>query len=197
MPLERGDLDVARPNLRNVGWGIHPTAADELCATLDRLTDTTNIAYPTISGTLLLAGGAVQRAGQRYRGIAFQLGTAVSSVTTNRWFCVVDQNLTVLAKTADQGAVETTANQLLALDFATAYQAAFTGGIYLGIVNVSTNLPDIRGVTGSFSVGTYIATPKIVGASTAGLVAPATLGATATAITGGNSLPVAFLTAPA
>jgi hypothetical protein len=198
MALERGDIDVLLGTAREQLWR-HPSQslAQPLAHTLPRSVLTTNVAAATTglaSGTLLLAGGAVLVPDQRVNGITVQFGTAVSSVTTNRWFCIVDQSLNVLAKTVDQGAVETTANQLLNLAITGGYLPPRLLPVYFGIVNVSTNQPDLRAASASFSVGTYAAAPALAGTSTAGLTNPASLGATAAAISAVNAMPVIFAT---
>lgn len=194
MPIERGDRELVRGmELRDRLW--KPDAAiNPEGQTYSRRDQVVNVANPFVSGTLLVAGGAVALGGVKISGITVSMGTAVSTVTTNRWFCLIDRNLNVLAKTVDQGAVETTANQMLNLVITNGFTPADDIAVYIGMVNVGTTGPDVRAKNGSYSVGGGAANPPIAGTSTTGLTNPASLGATAAAITAGNIQLYAHLT---
>jgi hypothetical protein len=138
------------------------------------------------SGTLYLAGGMVLEAGDAIAALNFFGNASLVVTPTNQWACVVDQNLNVLAKSADNTtgtAWTVTTFSKQTFTFANPFIAPATMGIYCGLVVVATS-----GFTGAAGVsygGQTISNepPVLAGISTTGLTTPGSLGTTAAAIT--------------
>lgn len=121
-----------------------------------------------------------------------QRGRAISSITfvsagqaavtpTNQWFCLVDQSLNVLAKTADDTSTAWSTNAPKTLAISGGYTPTTDLAVYLGIVVAAGTVPTLIAVGVSTTVGGL--TPMISATSTTGLTNPASLGATAGALT--------------
>lgn len=156
----------------------------------------TNVAAPAASGELYVVSGLVVIKGKPVTGIAFRIGSTPQSVGTNFWYALVDMNLNVLAKTAQDTTASggTVANTTRRLDFATPYQPTTTQEVYAGIVSVGTIATTIGlNTSASVSGGLNSGSNRIAGRSTAALTDPASLGATIVAPATGNLIPLAFL----
>lgn len=144
------------------------------------------------SGRLQLAGGLVIPAGATVSAISFVSGTQAAETPTNQWFCLVDVNLNVLAKTADATNAAWAANTVKTLTLATPYTAPREMPVYAGLMVAAGTVPDLRGVTSATATTAIV--PILAASSTTGLTTPASLGATAGALTAVGVLPFAYLT---
>jgi hypothetical protein len=135
---------------------------------------------------LRLAGGTVLPGGRAVTSVSVRSGTTALSAGTNQWFCLIDQSLNVLAKTVDDTSVAWAANAAKTLNLSSVYTPANTIAAYVGVVVVATTPPSLLRTGGGANGNTLDQTPKMGGTSTAGLTNPASLGATAGAISGGD-----------
>lgn len=143
------------------------------------------------SGVLQLVGGLVIPAGTAVTSITFVSGTQAAASLTNQWFCLVDTSLNVLAKTADVTSAAWAANTAKTLTLSAPYTPSADKAVYAGLVVAGTTMPDLRGIaTGAATNGIA---PILAGASTTGLTNPASLGATAGAITASGVLSFCYL----
>lgn len=167
-----------------------PTAA-VLCNT-DRTSATVaNNTGLLTSGRLQLAGGFVIPAGTTITTVSFMSGTAAAATPTNQWACLVGIDRTVLVKSADVTTAAWAANTVKTFTLATPYTPTTDTPVYAGLVVVAGTVPDLRGVNGSSAVNDIA--PVIAGHSTTGLTDPASLGATAGAITSSAVNPFCYL----
>lgn len=134
------------------------------------------------SGTLYLFGGPVLPAGRSVSSISFYCA-AGPATPTNIWFCLVDQSLNVLAKTADNGAGAWASNSILTLAISGGYTPSSDMGAYLGIVQAAASPASLR-VVATPQANLVSLSPPYSATSTTGLTNPASLGATAGALTG-------------
>lgn len=132
------------------------------------------------TGTLVLMGGIVIPNGVPVASISFISSTTALSVGTHQWFCLVDRSLNVLRKTTNDTSTAWAANTVKTLNLSSSYTPSSDIEVYLGIVQVATTPATVWGVTGSGTVNTVGG--AIAGRSTAGLTDPASLGATAAAL---------------
>jgi hypothetical protein len=174
---------------RTGGWA--PTGA--IAENAPRILADTTISLT--SGTLRLAGGLVLPGGTQISNISFHSGATAGATLTNQWFCLVDQSLNVLAKTADDTSTAWGARAVKTLALSSPYTPANDIAVYVGILVAATTTPNIQGVTnGQGNSGdVQFKTPSWGGTSTTGLTNPASLGATAAAITAATSLPYAYV----
>ena len=136
------------------------------------------------SGRLHLAGGVVLRAGVQYSSISVITGGTAAGTPLNQWMCLVDTSLNVLAKTTDDTTTAWATNTRKTLNLSTPYTPAADTPVYVGLVVVATTLPTMRGVVaGSAAMVTAHGAPYAAATSTTALTNPATLGATAAALT--------------
>lgn len=144
-----------------------------------------------VSGTLHLHGGAILTGGKACTTISYLAGGTGATGPTHIWGCLVDQALNVLAKTNDDTG-SWSGNTTKQLTFSSVYTPPHDIAVYFGLVVVGSGMPTLLAAL----PGTVVAspTPIICGASTTGLVAPATLGATAGAITADTLLAYGYLT---
>lgn len=150
-----------------------------------------NVTGVLTSGRLFLAGGAVLPAGVPVTSITFLSGNAAIATPTNQWFCLVDQNLNVLAKTVDDTTGAWSTNAPKTLNLSSVYTPTVDTPVYLGIMIAATTVPDLR--CANASNVPYQQAPIVCGGSTTGLTNPASLGATAGAITAANANPYAWV----
>lgn len=143
-----------------------------------------------VSGRLQVAGGFLLLAGVTYTSLSFMANTAVVS-PLNQWFCLVDQSRNVIVKTVDDTTTAWGANTIKTLAFSAPYTPVANIAVYGGIVVVATTPPQLDGVTVNAAV--MALTPIITGSSTTGLTNPASLGATAAAITSSTIHPWCYL----
>ena len=136
-------------------------------------------------GCIIPAGTVVSR-------IGFISGTTPAGVPTNQFFCIVDAlTRNVLAKTADDGATAWAANALKELVLSTPLTVLDDTAVYLGVSVAATTPPSLAGAV-PFNTAVSTLAPIMCGASTAGLTTPASLGATAAAVTAGQILAYAY-----
>lgn len=162
-----------------------PTGAfAETCSRFQRVT-----AIPITSGRLSLNGGIVVPAGKTVTSITFVTANGAAASLTNQWFCLVDQNLNVLAKTADDGTTAWAASTPKTLALTTPWTPSVATPVYLGLVIVASTMPTMEGVeAASAGSGAAGLAPFTSGNSTASLTGPSTLGATAAAVSYSNAL---------
>lgn len=163
-----------------------PTGAK--AATMSRGRSSGSSLTPT-SGRLCLTGLTVPRG--TISSISFLSGGTPAATPTNQWFCLVDQNLNVLAKTVDNTTTAWAANTVKTLALSALYEVVTDMQVYVGIVVVAGTMPSLN-ATASSSITTGLA-PVFSGNSTTGLTNPASLGATAAAISGNSAIPYAYL----
>ncbi len=169
------------------GWNPTSIQAHEGASTFERNRTFSNTSALT-SGTLQLCGGAIMRPKQLVSSVSFVSASTAAVAPTAQWFCIVRQrDLAVLAKTADDTNVAWPTFTLKTLAIATPITVEEWTPVYLGIVVVAGTPINLHGNIPS-GASPAIATPKLCGASTAGLTTPGTLGATADAITANQIL---------
>lgn len=179
--------------LRSGGWmptgAIDHTIADRIVAG----------ALTPVSGTLYLAGGVVIPAGRTVSTVSF-LSSTGATTPANQWFCIVDQARSVLATTIDDLTAAWGANTVKTLALATALGGSTPGGaytpandieVYLGVCQVAATPAILRST--STQTGAASIAPINVGASTTGLTTPASLGATAGAMTASTAIPYGWV----
>jgi hypothetical protein len=103
----------------------------------------------------------------------------------------VDQSLNVLAKTADDTTTAWNLNTTKTLAISGGYTPTTDLPVYLGIMVAATTVPTLVQVGISTVIGGL--TPMIAATSTTGLTTPASLGATAGALTALNGLAYAYV----
>jgi hypothetical protein len=135
------------------------------------------------SGRLSLAGNIVLESGVTITSIAFCTGSGALSAITNQWFCLVDQSLNVLARTVDDGATAWGANTIKSLALSSPYTPGSDIAVYCGIVVVATGVGNLTGRSSAPVSALNAVAPRMSGSSTTGLTDPASLGATAGAMT--------------
>lgn len=174
--------------LRSERWAPTGSIADNA----DRIGSTfVNNTGLLTSGRLQLAGGLVIPAGATVTNISFMSGTQAAATPTAQWFCLLDQNRNVLAKTADATNTAWAANTVKTLALATPYTPTSDMPVYAGIVVVAGTAPDLIGVIGNAVLAAVA--PVLAGYSTTGLTNPASLGATGAAITAVAVNPFCYL----
>lgn len=139
------------------------------------------------SGSTLLTSGTLRVvaigliAGEVVTTIGTVSADAASS-PTNQWACLLDRDLNVLAKSTDRTTEAWGATTYKGFDGGTFPFTVTTSGLYyLGLVVVATTPPTLRIATNT--TGLTAIAPITVGNSTTGLTNPASLGATAAALT--------------
>ncbi len=202
--LRNNDVQTGIPYLAGSGAasGItRTTAVDRLTAWLpsgaiqstfpaDR-TSAFASAGPLSSGRLTLAGGVVLPAGQTVSTITFFSGGTPLASGTNQWFCLVDQSLNVLAKTADDTSTAWAGNAAKTLTISGGYTPATDIAVYVGINVTATTVPTLQCIGVPSLIGGI--TPMIAATSTTGLTNPASLGSTAGSLTALANLAYAYV----
>lgn len=136
------------------------------------------------SGILRLGGWEMLAPGIPVNGIVIPSGSTAATTPTNQWFCLVRvSDRVVLAKTADDTTTAWAAGQNKSLAFAAPYVPTAYELVYKGVLVVATAVPTLVGWSVNVSVMTI--PPIACGNSTTSLTDPASLGATAAAITPG------------
>lgn len=177
-------IDSVRERVRELEDAVvvpptDPWAVGGVIENIDRLRGAANTAVLS-SGRLSLAGGFVIPAGQPILGIRFFSATTPANAPTHQWFALVDQLRNVLVKTADGTTGAWASNDDKSLLFAAPYIPDDEIAVYAGIVVVATTVPSMLALTHATSRNQD--TPIMAGSSTTGLTDPASLGATAGAI---------------
>lgn len=167
-----------------------PTGAIQSTIPGDR-TASSGAAGLLTSGRLTLAGGVVLPRSRLISSITFVAAGTGAGTPTNQWFCLVDQSLNVLAKTVDDTTTAWAANAAKTLSIAGGYTPATDKAVYLGIVVAAATVPTLTQISIATPVGGL--TPMIAATSTTGLTNPASLGATAGALTALAGLPYAYV----
>lgn len=144
-----------------------------------------------VSGRLTLAGGIVLPANRTISQISFLSAGTAAVTPTNQWFCLVDQSLNVLAKTADATTAAWGADALRSFSISGGYTPVVDIPVYLGIVVVAGTVPTLRqvGIT-SLATGKV---PILAATADTGLTNPASLGATTGALTALPNLAFAYV----
>lgn len=136
------------------------------------------------SGTLYLTAIALA-GGLSVSTITFFTSTTPVGTPTHQWFCLLDSSLNVLAKTADDTTTAWGSSTAKTLTISGGpYVTTRSGLYYVGVLVTATTPPGLMGLTDTDSNADALA-PAICGTSTTGLTDPASLGATAAAITAG------------
>lgn len=175
--------------LRNQAW--MPSGAISETFPRDNRGDT---AVVTSTGLLYLAGGLLIPANQTVTNVTFVSSGTAAGTPTHWWFCLVDQALNVLAKTADQTTTAWAANTAKTLALSAPYTPTVDTPVYAGfLMTATTVISMVASVTSAGGTGHTALTPTLMGQSTGGLTTPASLGATAGSITAISDLPYAYL----
>lgn len=171
------DQAVAR-RVRNQAW--MPSAA--ICETFPR--DNRGDACTVSStGVLYLCGGLLIPAGVTVTNCTFISSSTAAGTPTNWWFVLVDQALNVLRKTADQTTTAWAANTVKTLAYATTFTPSVDTPVYAGYMVKATVVPSFVGSVVSAGGSAHAAlAPMLSGQSTSALTTPASLGATAAAM---------------
>lgn len=139
------------------------------------------------TGMLNLAGGLLVPAGVTVTNITFVSSSTGAGTPTHWWFCLVDAALNVLAKTTDQTTTAWATNTAKTLALTAPYTPTVDTPVYAGFLMTATTVITFVGsVVSAGGTGHTSLTPKLGGQSTSGLTTPASLGATAGAITAGD-----------
>lgn len=146
----------------------------------------TNIGF-LASGRLTLVALKPLPGGVTINSVTFVSGTTAVVTPSNQWFCLVDQSLNVLAKTVDDTTTAWAANSVKTLALSAAYTPTNDTAVYAGIVVVAATVPTLVGLQLAGGSNIVLQAPKMSGNSTAALTNPASLGATANAISGGEN----------
>lgn len=141
-----------------------------------------NTSRTLTSGRLELTGCLRLRAGVAINTISVSSADVALVSGTNQWFCLVDTSLNVLKKTADDTSTAWAAHTIKTLTLSSAYTPVSDIDVYLGIVVVAATPPTIA--SNVFKAGPQSVLPFVAATSTTGLTNPASLGATAAALTG-------------
>jgi hypothetical protein len=151
---------------------------------------------PLSTGRLHLCGGAVIPGGATCSNITFVSATTALAAGTNQWFCLVNAaTLAVLAKTADDTSTAWSANTAKTLALSATYTPAESVAVYIGIMVAAGTVPTLLSASTASANGAVASiAPIIAGSSTTGLTTPASLGATAGAISGTNINAYAYIT---
>lgn len=168
-------------NLARTGGWLPTGAIDE---TFPRKDGTA--ALTLVSGRLALGGGIVIPAGRTVTSITLVSQTTALSVGSNQWFCLVDKSMNVLRKTADDTSTAWGASTAKTLTLSSTYTPTAAIEVYVGVVVVATTPPTLVRDTGQ-AAGVAALTPWLSGPSTTGLTNPASLGATAAALTAADN----------
>lgn len=144
------------------------------------------------SGRLSLFGGLVIPAGRAINSITFVSSTTAAGTPTNQWFCLVDQALNVLMKTADDTTTAWLASATKTLTLSAPYTPAAEISVFAGIMVAATTVPTLAGVSAMAAMNAIA--PQINIVSTASLTNPASLGATASSGAAGGQLPYCYIT---
>lgn len=146
------------------------------------------------TGRLHLSGGCIIPAYQAITNVSFMSGGTGAGTPTNWWFCLVDQALNVLATTADQTSTAWATETLKTVALTSPYTPTVVKPVYAGIMVKATTVPTLYGSdTGASGSGAANLSPPISGLSTSSLTTPASLGATAGALST-SELAYAYLT---
>lgn len=144
--------------------------------------------YVEIGGKSILTSGTLQ-----LTAVALEAGDVVNTITlcsagtalatgSNQWFCLIRQSdMAVLGKTSDDTSTAWAANTRKALNLASPVTITTDGMYYVGCLVVATTVPQLMGTTTIGQIASQA--PIISGSSTTGLTNPASLGATAAAVT--------------
>lgn len=147
----------------------------------------TGIASTSVLNSGVLRVGAMQMlpAGATVTNIVVAGGTVAAISPTNQWFSIIRvSDRSVLAKTVDDTTTAWGASTNKSLALSAPFTPTADELVYIGLVVAAGTVPTLMGWTIPASV-TAIA-PVTCGNSTSGLTDPASLGATAGAITAGQ-----------
>jgi len=138
------------------------------------------------SGTLRLMGGCVLQAGVAITSMTLE-SVAAAVTPTHVWGCLVRlSDLAVLVKTNDDTGAWAAASPKT-LTFSAPYTPGADTVAYVGIVQVAATPATVAGW--GPQIGLSSLAPIMAGNSTTGLTDPASLGATAAALTGSGGAP--------
>lgn len=134
---------------------------------------------PLVSGQLILSGGFVIPAGATVNTITVFSGSTAAVAPTNQWIALLDQNLTVLRKSADKTSEAWPSLTYKTFTLSSPLSVSVDTAVYASIVVVAGTPNSLRGCNTSGSISSAL--PRLSGSSTTGLTNPASLGATAAA----------------
>lgn len=161
--------------------------------TLTRADAVSNTAAP-VSGTLLLAGGAVLPKGKTITRVGFVAGTTAGGTLTHQVFSVYRADTkALLGVTGDDVATAWAANAVKELVLATPVTPTEDIPVYFGLLVTATTVPTLAGAIAQ-SAALNALTPVIAATADAGLAGtPASVPAVAGALTGVVGTPYAYV----
>jgi hypothetical protein len=121
------------------------------------------------SGGLFLTAVPMKR-GEKITTLTFVVAAAPTA-QTNLWLALYDRNLNLLGVTNDMTTTAPIAGGTVTGTLATPYVTKYEGLYYVGIVQVATTVSTVRG---NQTTSNLNYTPRLSGASTAGLTTPGT-----------------------
>jgi hypothetical protein len=87
-------------------------------------------------------------AGESVGHVGFVTTTTAGATMTHWWACLVDQNYTVQAVSADQTSGAIAASTWFSLAMGTAYTTTYSGIYYLGLMIAASTIPTLCGTSG-------------------------------------------------
>ncbi len=175
-PTAGGGAPVLRTEPQRL-WAPTGTIAENFSRVLG-LANATGVA----SGTLRLSGGMVLPSGVPINNITMSSATTAAGTPTNQWFCLVRaSDLAVLAKTVDDTTAAWVGSTVKTLALSATYTPTEDTPVYVGLLVAATTPPSMAGQNSLRGPNDLV--PVLIGNSTTGLTNPASLGATAAAIT--------------
>lgn len=137
-------------------------------------------AFTPTTGTLYLWAVHLG-AGTKVSNVGLVTSTTAGATITHWWTCLVDQNYTVQATSADQTSGAIAASTWITLPMAAAYTTTYSGLYYLGVMVAATTMPTLCGTAAAPLValitGTGSPVTKVGGASNTGATTALTPGA--------------------
>lgn len=163
-----------------------------LAVTYDRRASPDNDMSGITGGTLRLTA-VVLKAGVVVNSVSWLSGGTAGATLTHQWFCLTDSARLVLGKTADATNAAWAARTVKTLALTAPYTTTYEGLHYIGVLVTGTTVPSTLGRLAAGTGVVYALPPILTGLSTAGLTTPASLGASAAAITADNGYPFAYV----
>ena len=137
--------------------------------------------FSPISGTLHVIAGPKLYAGEVINSFTMGVSGTASVTLTHSWFCLVDpSNLSVVCKTADDTAAWNSFG-LRTVNMGSPFTITASKSYYIGLLITAATLPTMKGANTTSLLGDVA--PRESADSTTGLTTPASLGATAAALT--------------
>lgn len=160
--------------------GLSKAPSGAIAESFPRGTGVTIATTAITSGTLRLVAIEIP-SNKSISNISVLSGSTAATSPTAQWFALIDSAFNVLAKTADDTTTAWAANAVKTLAIASPFPTTYSGLYYVGILVVAATPPTLTSLNDGNAAINAIP-PFISGNSTTGLTTPASLGATATAL---------------